>query len=153
MTEESAMPEETASSEAITGEKWKANQEKVAYMKTFPGLIMAWEQTEGKSIQAVAALPSKAGAAVVVFSDGTFVVAPPIAPEPWDLGEGLGAGRRYLEPRHADAYAKYDRLVQNDREALRKARLEKIIGAIQNNLKQIPELKDRLRRLVDDWKS
>jgi diglucosylglycerate octanoyltransferase len=35
---------------------------------------------------------------------------------------------------------------------LRSARLEKILGAIENNLEQIPELKDRLRRLVDGWK-
>jgi diglucosylglycerate octanoyltransferase len=146
------MPEEPASSDVITGEKWKANQEKVAYMKTFPGLVTEWEQSQGKTVQAVVGLPSKAGAVVLVFSDGHFVVAPPIAPEPWDLGEGLAAARRYLEPRHRDAYVKYDRLVQTDREALRKARLEKIIGAIQNNLKQIPELKDRLRRLVDEWK-
>ena len=45
-----------------------------------------------------------------------------------------------------------DRLVRQDKEALRAARLEKILGAIQNNLEQIPELKDRLRRLVDGWK-
>ena len=53
---------------------------------------------------------------------------------------------------HAQAYAEYDRLVQKDREALRAARLEKILGAIQNNLEQIPELKDRLKELVKEWK-
>ena len=62
------------------------------------------------------------------------------------------AARRELEPKHREAYAQYDRLVRQDKEALRAARLEKILGAIQNNLAQIPELKDRLRRLVDQWK-
>jgi len=57
-----------------------------------------------------------------------------------------------LEPKHPKAYAEYDRLARLDKEALRAARLEKIIGAIENNLEQIPELKDRLRRLVDEWK-
>lgn len=133
-------------------EKWKANQEKVAFMKRFPGLTMTWEETIGRTIQAVAPLPSKAGAAVVVFSDGSFAVAPALAPEPWELTEGLDAARRFLEPKHAAAFAEYDRLVRQDKEALRAARLEKILGAIQNNLEQIPELKDRLRRLVDQWK-
>lgn len=133
-------------------EKWKANQEKVAFMKQFPGLTLAWNQLQGKTIEAVAPLPSKAGAAVIVFSDGSFTVAPPLAPEPWELTEGLGAARRFLEPKHRDAFTEYDRLARQDKEALRHARLEKILGAIQNNLEQIPELKDRLKRLVDQWK-
>jgi hypothetical protein len=138
--------------DATVAQKWKANQEKVAFIKRFPGLTMAWEPARGKTIETVAPLPSKAGAAVLVFSDGTFIVAPPIAPEPWELGEGLRAARPALEPRHPEAFRQYDHLVRDDREALRHARLEKIIGAIQNNLEQIPELKDRLRRLVDEWK-
>ena len=133
-------------------EKWKANQEKVAYMKQFPGLTLSWNEIQGKTVEAVAPLPAKAGAAVLVFSDGSFTVAPALAPEPWELGEGLTAARRELEPKHREAYATYDRLVRQDKEALRAARLEKILGAIQNNLEQIPELKDRLRRLVDGWK-
>ncbi|MCI0568043.1 MAG: hypothetical protein L0Z52_07625, partial [Acidobacteria bacterium] len=77
---------------------------------------------------------------------------PPLAPEPWELTEGLRAARQVLEPRHREAFAEYDRLVRQDKEALRHARMEKILGAIQNTLEQIPELKDRLRRLVDGWK-
>jgi hypothetical protein len=107
---------------------------------------------QGKTVEAVVPLPSKAGAAVVVFSDGSFTLVPPLAPEPWELTEGLGAARRVLEPKHREAFAEYDRLVRKDKEALRQARLEKILGAIENNLAQIPELKDRLRRLVDQWK-
>lgn len=134
-------------------EKWKANMEKVAFMKRFPGLATAWEQVPGKTIEAALPLPSKPGAAVLVFSDRSFAVVPPLAPEPWELTEGLGAARRLLEPAHQDAFAEYDRLVRQDKEALRRARLDKILGAIQNNLEHIPELKDRLRRLVDGWKS
>lgn len=133
-------------------ENWKTNQEKVAFMKRFPGLLMAWQQTHGKTIESVTPLPSKPHAAVLVFADGSFTIAPPLAPEPRELTDGLTAARTALEPTHSEAYAEYDQLVQKDREALRAARLEKIIGAIQNNLAQIPELKERIRRLVDDWK-
>jgi hypothetical protein len=133
-------------------EKWKANQAKVAFMKRFPGLTLSWDTLRGKTLETVAPLTGKAGAAVLVFSDGSFAVAPPLAPEPWELTEGLGVARKALEPKHPQAYAELDRLVDADKEALRAARLEKIIGAIRNNLEQIPELKERLRRLVDEWK-
>ncbi|MEW6542141.1 MAG: hypothetical protein AB1411_00865 [Nitrospirota bacterium] len=133
-------------------EKWKANQEKVAFMKRFPGLATSWEEVRGKAVTAVAGLPSRTGAAVLVFSDGSFAVAAPLAPEPWELTEALAAARPFLEATHSAAFAEYDRLVRQDREALRLARLEKIMGAIQNNLERIPELKERLRQLVNEWK-
>jgi hypothetical protein len=133
-------------------EKWKANYAKVAFTKQFPGLTLVWEDLRSKTIETVVPLPSKPGAAVLIFSDGCFTVVPPLAPEPWELTEGLGAARAALESKHPDAYAEYDRLVRTDKEALRAARLEKILGAIQNNMEQIPELKDRLRQLVKEWK-
>ncbi len=79
-------------------EKWKANMEKVAYIKAFPGLLHHWEQLVGKTIEAVTPLKSKAGAAAVVFTDGSLIVAPPLTAEPYELGEALQASRRYLEP-------------------------------------------------------
>ena len=78
-------------------DKWKANQAKVIFMKQFPGLFVAWEQAVGKALEAVVALPSKPGAAVLVFQDGAFTVAPPLAPEPSELKEGLTAARQALE--------------------------------------------------------
>jgi diglucosylglycerate octanoyltransferase len=133
-------------------DKWKANQAKVMFMKQFPGLFLTWEQALGKALEAVVSLPSKPGAAVLVFQDGAFTVAPSLAPEPADLKEGLTAARTALESKHPDAYAEYDRLAGIDKEATRSARLENILGAIHNNLEQIPELKDRLRELVKQWK-
>ena len=58
-------------------EKWKANQEKVAFMKQFPGLLGSWEALIGKSIETVIMLKGKQGAAAIIFNDGTFTVAPP----------------------------------------------------------------------------
>jgi diglucosylglycerate octanoyltransferase len=133
-------------------EKWKANLEKVAFMKQFPGLLGNWEALGGKTVEAVIPLKGRQGAAAIVFTDGTFAIAPPMNAEPYELGETLAAARAYLEPKHQAAYVEYDRLLQKDRDALKSARLEKIVGAIQNNLEQIPELKDRLKALVKEWK-
>ena len=135
-----------------TEDKWKANMEKVAFIKQFPGLLANWEAMEGKAIEAVIPLKGKQGAAVVVFSDATFTIAPPMATEPYELGEALTVARKFLESKHRTAYVEYDRLVKKDKDALKSARLEKIVGAIQNNLEQIPELKDRLKALVKEWK-
>jgi hypothetical protein len=134
-----------------TEDKWKANLEKVAFMKQFPGLLGAWEALKGKTIEAVIPLKGKQGAAAIICSDGTFTVAPPMATEPYELGETLTVGRPLLEAKHPDAYVEYDRLVKQDKDALKHARLEKIIGAIENNLEQIPELKERLKALVKEW--
>jgi hypothetical protein len=134
-----------------TEDKWKANLEKVAFAKRFPGLLLEWQACSGKTVEAVTPLTGKQGAAVVTFTDGTFFVAPPLAPEAWELGQALVDARQYLEPRHREAYKEYDRLAKKDKDALRLARLEKIIGAIQNNVDQIPELKDRLKALVQEW--
>jgi hypothetical protein len=133
-------------------DKWKANLEKVAFTKQFPGLRLNWDAVTGKTVEAVTPLTGKQGAAVVSFTDGSFLVVPPLAPEPWELGQALVDARKHLEPKHREAYQEYDRLAHKDKEALRSARLEKIIGAIQNNLEQIPELKDRLKNLVKEWK-
>ena len=135
-----------------TEDKWKANQDKVAFTKQFPGLTLDWKACEGKSVQAVIPLTGKQGAAVIVFTDGSFTVVPPLTPEPWELGQALVDARAQLEPKHKAAYVEYDRLAKKDKDMLKSARLEKIIGAIQNNLEQIPELKDRLKELVKEWK-
>ena len=133
-------------------EKWKANLDKVAFMKQFPGLLGNWEALAGKTIKTVIPLKGKQDTAVLVCTDGTFTILPPIAPEPYELGEALALARTVLEPMHQAAYVEYDRLVKKDKDALRSARVEKILGAIDNNLEQLPELKDRLKELVKGWK-
>ncbi|MEK6802129.1 MAG: hypothetical protein AABZ34_05615 [Nitrospirota bacterium] len=133
-------------------DKWKANMEKVAFMKAFPGLLRHWEALAGKTVEAVTPLKSKAGAAALICTDGSFVVLPPLTTEPYELGEALQAGRSYLEPKHPEAYIGYDQLLKKDKDAQRTARLENILGAIRNNMEQIPELKDRLKDLVKEWK-
>jgi len=133
-------------------EKWKANMEKVAFMKEFPGVAFNWEEVAGKTVESVTPLPSKPGFATLVFTDGSFIVAPQVDTQPKELGEGLNTARASLEPKHPEPYKEYDRLAKRDKDATRAARADKIIGAIRNNLEQIPELKDRIRRLVKEWK-
>ncbi|SPP63043.1 hypothetical protein [Nitrospira lenta] len=133
-------------------EKWKANQEKVAFAKEFPGLTLDWKTCEGKTVHAVLPLTGKQGAAVIVYTDGAFTIVPPLAPEAWEFGQALIDARAQLEPKHPAAYVAYDRLAKKDKDALKSARADKIIGAIENNLEQIPELKDRLKALVKEWK-
>jgi len=135
-----------------TEDTWKANMEKVAFTKQFPGLLSDWAACRGKTVEAVIPLTGKQGAAVIIFTDGTFVVVPPLAPGAWELGQAIVDARAHLEPTHPDAYREFDRLVKNNKDMLRLARLEKIIGAIHNNVDQIPELKDRLKVLVQEWK-
>lgn len=135
-----------------TEDKWKANMEKVAFAQQFPGLVLDWNSCAGKTIRSVIPLTGKPGAMVIVFTDASFTIVPPLAPEPWVIGQALVDARAQLEPTYQAAYVEYDRLVKKDKDALRTARLEKILGAIQNNLEQIPELKDRLKELVKEWK-
>ena len=132
-------------------DKWKANMEKVAFMKEFPGLLGHWESLRGKTVESVIMLKGKQGAAAIVFADGSFTIAPPMGAEPYELGEALTVARTLLEPKHRTAYVEFDRLVKKDKDTLKAARLEKIIGAIENNLEQIPELKERLKALVKEW--
>ena len=47
--------------------------------------------------------------------------------------------RTLLEPAHQAAYVEYDQLVKKDKDALKSARVEKILGAIHNNLEQHPD--------------
>ena len=133
--------------------KWKANQEKVAFLTQFPGLITSWDQTVGRTVESVKILQAKPDRAVVIFSDGSFALVSSPGIEPQELTQGLLEARDILETKYPEAFAEYDRLHHLDQEAGRVARLENILGAIQNNLEQIPELKERIQALVQEWNS
>ena len=128
--------------------KWAANRAKVAFAMAFPGLLLDWKDAQGKTISAV--VPGSE-TTVVLFADGTFIVAPVRELDPASLVAALAAARPRLESVRADAYATLDRLDATDRELARRARLEKVLGAIRHNAREIPELKDAVRRLVASW--
>ena len=128
-------------------EVWKANQEKVTFVKQFPGRVHTWDEVAGKKIEKVFSLPGRSGT-ILVFHDHTFVVVPRLDPDPADLLAGVMAARSELEAGNITQYQELDRLVQRERDLLRQARLEKILGAVTHNMPAIPELKEELLKLL-----
>jgi hypothetical protein len=132
-------------------DKWKANLQKVAFLKSFPGWLSSWEQGIGETIERVLPIPEHAPHRVLLLSRGRFAVTPPVHEEPQMVTAGLLSARPYLESIHAHAFEEYDHLSRLDQEAGRTARLENILNAIENNLERIPELKPRIQELVKKW--
>ena len=132
--------------------KWKANQEKVAFLKQFPGLLRSWDGIAGRTVTSVTSI-EQSDTKVLILDNGSFAIVPPLATEPQQLRDGITAVATRLRALYPDAYREYEALAQRDREATRIARLENILGAIHNNLDDIPELKDRIRALVKKWNS
>ncbi|MBI3810849.1 MAG: hypothetical protein HY283_01390 [Nitrospirae bacterium] len=128
-------------------EKWAANEEKTAFIKSFPGFFLSWSECLGKKIKKVVPLKDGAGAALMM-EDGSFTMAPKIDPIIHQILEGIQSLRPELEPRLPEAYRQLDEKVAMDKEMTRKARLEKILGAIQNNMAEIPELKEEVTKLI-----
>jgi hypothetical protein len=126
---------------------WKANQEKVAFVKQFPGRLHTWDDSLGKMIEKVIALPGRGGS-VLVFQDRSFMVVAAPDPEPADLLAGLLAVRSDLEPQNRTFYQALDDFIAREKDLLRRARLEKILGAVTHNLPAIPELKEELLKLL-----
>lgn len=120
----------------------------MAFAGEFPGRILNWQDARGKTVDAV--IPST-GVTTVVFADGSFLIASLDAPSPAEVLTALSDSRARLEPFHRDAYATLDRLTTLDRDLTRRARLEKILGAIRHNAQEIPELKDAVRDLIASW--
>jgi len=131
--------------------KWKANLQKVAYLKTFPGWLSSWKQGIGSTIEQVLPIPEQGSHTVLLLSQRKFIVTPEAHTEPQMVTAGLLAARPQLEPTYREAFQEYDRLTQIDQEAGRTARLENILNAIDNNLERIPELKTHIRKLVSQW--
>lgn len=129
-------------------EKWQAAKDKAAYAKQFPGMITTWEALVGKTV--AQALPLKKRPFILLFfSDRSFAFAPSLDLDPSDLIPCLEEARPYLEKIYSEAYKTLDELAFKNRELQRRARLEKILGAIQNNLAEIPELKEELKKFLE----
>ncbi len=133
---------------SVIEEKWAANEEKVAFIKKFPGLFLAWLDASGKKIRK--AIPLKDGVGTVLsMEDGSFTVAGKIDPTAHQILEGIQKLRPELESRYREAYRVLDQKVALDQEMTRRARLEKILGAIQNNMSELPELKEEIMKLLE----
>jgi diglucosylglycerate octanoyltransferase len=124
-------------------ERRKARAE---FVRDFPGRLESWVQAVGKSVIHVHG--GRDGGTLVLFHDGTFLVTGPWTGSPDDLQVLLLEARLAIEPHQPAAYAQLDALRGAEAEAMRLGRMEKVLGAVQNNLAQIPELREALLNLL-----
>ena len=128
-------------------DKWKANQAKVAFARKFPGLLTTWDACLGKSIREAISLNKRAGT-LLIMSDNTFTVASSLDPTPAELQEGIRTAKPVLGAVYPEAYRELEHWTETDRELTRRSRLENILGAIKNNMADIPELKKEIAALL-----
>ena len=130
--------------------KWQVNREKVAWAKSFPGLLRAPSDAIGLTLRKVIPL-EKEPYFILLFDEGRILLTPaPAEILPPEILEALQRARTDIEPFHREFFRELDRLAGEDREMQRLARLENIVGAIRNNARTIPELKDTLRVLLSE---
>ena len=65
----------------MSEKKWRANADKVAFAKAFPGRLTEWGSAVGKKIERIIAVEEQP-AGMVIFSDGDFIFIPSPDPEP-----------------------------------------------------------------------
>ena len=130
--------------------KWQVNREKVAWAKSFPGFLKSPLDAIGLTLRKIIPL-EKEPFFILLFDNGRILLIPaPAEILPPGILEALQRARTDIEPFHREFFAKLDRLSGEDREMQRLARLENIVGAIRNNARTIPELKDTLRVLLSE---
>jgi diglucosylglycerate octanoyltransferase len=127
-------------------EAMERRKERMAFVRAFPGRLESWEEAIGKRI--VHVRTGSGGATLVLFADGTFLLAGDWAGAPDDLQALLRDARPALEPHQPAAYAQLDALLAAEAEAMRLGRMEKVIGAVRTNLPNIPELREALLELL-----
>ena len=123
----------------------RRRQDKQEFVRQFPGLLTPAE-LPGKTVEQVTAV---AGVHLLLFTDGTFLVTPAPGGNADEMLALLQGARPVLEPFQPTAYAELDRHIAGEREAMRLARMEKVLGAVETNLPRIPELRAELRRMLD----
>lgn len=117
-------------------------------LEQFPGRLAGWDAAVGKTVTAVAPVASRDRQFAVAFTDGSFLLTRPVEAAPEAVEAALAGLRDAMEAHHREAYAILDRLQAEEAEAMRLARMEKVLGAVQTNLPQIPELRAELLRLL-----
>lgn len=128
-------------------EKWAANEVKVALIKKFPGLFLAWNELSGRTVKKVMPLKDQK-AVILALEDGGFTVAQNLDPAAYQILEGIEALRPDLQARVSEAYRALDEAIRTEKELARRARLEKIVGAIKANISEMPELKEEISRIL-----
>lgn len=124
--------------------KWRINREKNAFAKK----LREFSLTEQQPNQVEVSLNEPCD--VKAYTDGTLWLSDKNV---WDNPEKtwiiINELRDWLELYHPDYLEKLDQWKAKDKEAARQARLAKIMGAIGNNLDDLPELKDEILKLAE----
>jgi|GEM_PF-263122 len=137
----SAMPTTHHSEAALARRK-----EKLEFARAFPGMLTDWARAAGRTVKRVCQAPA---AAVLFFTDGSFLIARPDTLSNDELLNTLDAVREELQQAQPAGFAELQRKIDAEREAMRKARMEKVLGAVETNLPAIPELRAELRLLLE----
>lgn len=133
-------------------DKWRLNRKKNEFAKSCPGFLTSLSDAQGKTVEKVISL-TKEGDSVILFTGGFFLIGSfgPVMPP--EFLETLNLLREFIEPVYPDFYRELDRMSTEDRELSRLAKLENILGAIRNNAKNLPELKEALKKAISDLES
>lgn len=128
-----------------TEEKWKINRQKNEFARSIPCKI-----SPDNTLKVIhkTHLNCAKDIELCIYETHTFSLSNPDAFEDAQIViETVELVRPYLEQQYPEFYQEYDKWVELDKEATRKARLEKILGAIANNMAEIPELKEEIIKL------
>jgi hypothetical protein len=129
-------------------QKWAASEEKTRFAKAFPGLMTNTELLKTKMIESQISLNAN-GWTLTIFTDKTFTF------EPIDLDDvpkfmaALRESRTHLYAFHKAAFDELERLTKRDQELTRLSRMEKILGAIVNNVVEYPSLYDDVKNVLN----
>ncbi len=122
--------------------KWRINREKNAAVRQLAEFAFADQQSKEVEIR------FEEPCCIECYANGTLWVADE---KVWDKPEKIWQIvyklRDWLNKHHPQYLDKVDEWEAKDKEAARKARLAKIMGAIGNNLDDLPELKDEIVKL------
>ncbi len=120
-------------------------REKFAHVAAFPGMLPDWGAATGRTVAAIA---SEGEARLVLFTDGCFLVSG-TGPDRGDaLLTVLNAAGEVLAAAQPGGWDELQQRIAAETEAMRLARMEKVLGAVETNLPRIPELRAALRALV-----
>lgn len=120
-------------------------REKFAHVAAFPGLLPDWDLAVGRTVDTIV---SVAEGRLVLFTDGCFLVSGP-GPDRGDaLLTVLTAAGGVLAAAQPAGWDELQQRIAAENEAMRLARMEKVLGAVATNLPRIPELRDALRVLL-----
>ncbi len=129
-------------------QKWAASEEKTRFAKAFPGLLTDAEVLKTKIIESQILLNAN-GWTLTIFTDKTFTFEPIHLDDVPKFMAALRESRTHLYDFHKAAFDELERLTKRDQELTRLSRMEKILGAIVNNIVELPSLYDDVTNVLN----